>query len=379
MTPFAPQVYTDRRRRAAEQAAATGLDGVLVAPGPDLRYFLGYTPTAETERLTMLVIPATGEPVAVVPQLEAHDLEVGAVGGIEPLAWSDGDDEHAVAARLLRDGGSYAISDAAWALHVLGLQRALPGASFAAVTKALPMLRAAKSVAEIARMAAAGAGADAAFREIVQRPFAGRREREVAGDLDALLRAHGHEQVDFTLVCAGENGADPHHEASDRVIRDGDMVVMDFGGLADGYGSDTTRTVHVGPLDATEQEVHDVVRAAQQAGIDAVRPGASCQDVDRAARRVIEDAGYGPHFIHRTGHGIGLTTHEPPYMVEGERTPIEAGMCFSVEPGIYLPGHFGVRIEDIVVAFPQGVPGLDDAPEAGVRLNTTPREVTVVA
>jgi len=379
MTPFAPHVYTDRRRRAAALAVEAGLDGVLVAPGPDLRYFLGYTPAAETERLTMLVIPAEGDPVTVVPVLEAHDLEIGAVGGIEPLAWSDGDDEHAVAARLLRDGGRYAVSDAAWALHVLGLQRVLPESSFVAVSASLPLLRAAKSPEELARMAAAGAGADAAFREILRRQFAGRRERDVAADLEALLREHGHEQVDFTLVCAGENGADPHHSPGDRVIREGDMVVMDFGGLADGYGSDTTRTVHVGPLDATEQEVHDVVRAAQQAGVDAVTPGATCQDVDRAARRVIEDAGYGPYFIHRTGHGIGMTTHEPPYMVEGERTPIEPGMCFSVEPGIYLPGRFGVRIEDIVVAFPQGVPGLDDAPEAGVRLNTTPREATVVA
>ncbi len=381
MTPFAAHVYAERRRRAAIQAAEAGLDGVLVTPGPDLVYFLGYTPAAVTERLTLLVIGAEDPDAAavVVPRLEAHDLELGAVGGIEARPWSDGEDEHAVAARLLRDGGRYAISDAAWALHLLGLQRTLRSASFAAFTRALPMLRASKSPEEIARMAAAGAGADAAFREIVRRPFAGRRERDVAADLAELLLAHGHEQVDFTLVCAGENGADPHHEASDRAIREGDMVVLDFGGLADGYGSDTTRTVHVGEPTAAEREVHDVVRAAQQAGVDAVRPGATCEDVDRAARAVIDDAGFGEGFIHRTGHGIGLTTHEPPYMVAGETTPIAPGMCFSVEPGIYLPGRFGVRIEDIVVAFPQGVPGLDDAPEAAVRLNTSPRELLVVA
>ncbi|MFI2294622.1 M24 family metallopeptidase [Isoptericola sp. NPDC019571] len=382
MTPFAPAVYADRRRRAAAQAAAAGLAGVLVTPGPDLRYFLGYTPAADTERLTLLAIPASddggSDAVAVVPKLEAHDLEVGAVGGIEAVTWSDGEDEHEVAGRLLRPDGRYAISDAAWALHVLGLQRALPASSYAAITNALPMLRAAKSPEEVARLAAAGAGADAVFAEIVTRRFAGRAEREVSDDLDALLRSHGHEQVDFTLVCAGENGADPHHEAGDRVIREGDMVVMDFGGLADGYGSDTTRTVHVGAPTAREQEVHDVVRAAQQAGVDAVRPGATCQDVDRASRTVIADAGFGEFFVHRTGHGIGLTTHEPPYMVEGESTPIEAGMCFSVEPGIYLPGEFGVRIEDIVVAFPAGVPGLADTPDAGVRLNTSPHEVVVV-
>ncbi|MFF2454550.1 M24 family metallopeptidase [Isoptericola sp. NPDC058082] len=378
MTPFSPAVHADRRRRAAAQAAAAGLAGVLVTPGPDLRYFLGYTPAAELERLTLLVLPVDGDPVAVVPKLEAHDLEVGAVGGIEAVAWVDGEDEHAVAARLLRPDGRYAISDTAWALHVLGLQRTLPASSYAAVTTVLPMLRAAKSPEEVARLAAAGGGADAVFAEIVTRRFAGRAEREVSDDLDALLRSHGHEQVDFTLVCAGENGADPHHEAGDRVIREGDMVVMDFGGLADGYGSDTTRTVHVGALTDREQEVHDVVRAAQQAGVDAVRPGATCQDVDRASRAVIADAGFGEFFVHRTGHGIGLTTHEPPYMVEGEETPVEAGMCFSVEPGIYLPGEFGVRIEDIVVAFPAGVPGVADAPDAALRLNTSPHEVVVV-
>ncbi|MFI2101904.1 M24 family metallopeptidase [Isoptericola sp. NPDC019693] len=378
MTPFSPAVHADRRRRAAAQAAAAGLAGVLVTPGPDLRYFLGYTPAAELERLTMLVLPVDGDPVAVVPQLEAHDLEVGAVGGIESVAWTDGEDQHAVVGRLLRPDGRYAISDTAWALHVLGLQRTLPASSYTAVTDALPMLRAAKSADEVARLAAACAGADAVFAEIVTRRFAGRAEREVSDDLDALLRAHGHEQVDFTLVCAGENGADPHHEAGDRIIREGDMVVMDFGGLADGYGSDTTRTVHVGALTDREQEVHDVVRAAQQAGVDAVRPGASCQDVDRASRAVITDAGYGEHFVHRTGHGIGLTTHEPPYMVEGEEAPVEPGMCFSVEPGIYLPGELGVRIEDIVVAFPAGVPGLADTPDAAVRLNTSPHEVVVV-
>ncbi|GAB2476110.1 aminopeptidase P family protein [Xylanimonas ulmi] len=381
MTPFAPHVYADRRRRAAAQAAAAGLDGVVVTPGPDLTYFLGYPASTAGERFTLLYVPAapTGaEPdgvaqaLAVVPRLEEHDLRQGAVGPVETLAWTDGEDEHAAAARLLHPGGRYAISDSAWALHVLGLQRTLPGTVWTPFTRALPLLRAVKSPEEVARLAAAGAGADAAFAEIVRRPFAGRRERDIATDLDALLREHGHEQVDFTLVCAGSNGADPHHEADDTVIREGDMVVLDFGGLADGYGSDTTRTVHVGEPTAVEREAHDVVRAAQRAGVEAVRPGATCQDVDRAARRVIEDAGYGEHFIHRTGHGIGLTTHEPPYMVEGETTPIAAGMCFSVEPGVYLPDRFGVRVEDIVVAF-------DEAePEGARRLNVSPRELQIV-
>lgn len=152
------------------------------------------------------------------------------------------------------------------------------------------------------------------------------------------------------------------------MIRRGDMVVLDFGGLRFGYGSDISRTVHVGEPTAEEQRVHDIVREAQQAGVAAVRPGASCQEVDRAARAVITEFGYGDRFIHRTGHGIGVTTHEPPYMVEGEEQPMVPGMCFSVEPGIYLPGRFGVRIEDIVTVTEEG----------GRRLNNAPREMAVV-
>jgi Xaa-Pro aminopeptidase len=191
----------------------------------------------------------------------------------------------------------------------------------------------------------------------------------VAADLAGLLRCFGHSQVDFTVVGSGPNGANPHHEIGERVIEPGDMVVLDFGGLKYGYGSDTTRTVHVGPATDEERRVHEIVCRAQQAGFDAVHPGSTCQDVDRAARAVITDGGYGEYFIHRTGHGIGITTHEPPYMVEGETQPVQPGMCFSIEPGIYLPGRFGVRIEDIVTVESDG---------AGRRLNTTPREMRIV-
>src|SRR5215218_3300364 len=191
------------------------------------------------------------------------------------------------------------------------------------MSTALPMLRAVKDDDELERLAAAAKAADACFEEILKVRFEGRRETEVAADLAELLVAHGHSQVDFTVVGSGPNGANPHHEAGDRTIQDGDMVVLDFGGLKDGYGSDTSRTVHVGEPTAEEREVHEIVRHAQQAGYEAVRPGIACQEVDRAARRVIEDAGYGERFIHRTGHGIGLTTHEPPYMIEGELQPLE--------------------------------------------------------
>ncbi|MGW7195857.1 aminopeptidase P family protein [Streptomyces chryseus] len=355
--------------RAARAAADAGLDGVLVAPGPDLVHLTGYQPPAATERLTLLVLSADQEPVLVVPTLEAPDAEhAPGAPALTLRDWTDGKDPYAVAAPLLDVAGRFAVSDNTWALHLLGLQQTLPSTSYVSLTSALPMLRAVKDAAELARLEAAGAAADATYEEILTVRFSGRRENEVAAELARLLTRFGHEQVDFTVVGSGPNGANPHHEAGERVIERGDMVVLDFGGLKHGYGSDTSRTVHVGDPTAEEQRVHDVVREAQQAAFEAVRPGIACQEVDRVARAVITEAGYGEYFIHRTGHGIGVTTHEPPYMIEGERQPLVPGMCFSVEPGIYLPGRFGVRIEDIVTVTEDG----------GRRLNTTPRELAVV-
>ncbi|MEZ7003396.1 M24 family metallopeptidase [Streptomyces sp. AD55] len=366
---FTADDYRARMARAVRSAADAGLAGLLVAPGPDLVWLTGYAPSADTERLTLLVLAPGRRPVLVVPALEAPDAEKAAGAPALTLRdWTDGQDPYAATAALLDGSGRLGVSDNTWALHLLGLQRALPGTSYAALTEALPLLRAVKDPAELELMAAAGAAADAAFEEIRTVRFAGRRESDVAADLDALLRRFGHSRVDFTIVASGPNGANPHHEAGDRVIRVGDMIVLDFGGLKDGYGSDTSRTVHVGAPTEEERRVHDLVREAQEAGFRAVRPGAACQDVDRAARAVIDGGGYGPYFIHRTGHGIGVTTHEPPYMIEGEEQPLLPGMCFSVEPGVYLPGRFGVRIEDIVTVTEDG----------GRRLNDTTREMVVV-
>lgn len=368
-SPFTAADHRARMERAARSAADAGLAGLLVAPGPDMVWLTGYTPTAVTERLTVLVLTPGHDPVLVVPTLEAPDAEHAAGASTLTLRdWTDGKDPYAVAAALLDGRGRFGISDNTWAMHLLGFQRALPDTSYASLTDALPMLRAVKDAAELELLAAAGAAADATFEEIRKVPFAGRRESDVGQDLAGLLRRFGHSQVDFTIVGSGPNGANPHHEVGDRVIQDGDMVVLDFGGLKDGYGSDTTRTVHVGEPTEEERRVHDIVRAAQEAGFAAVRPGAACQEVDRAARAVITDAGYGAYFIHRTGHGIGVTTHEPPYMIEGEEQPLVPGMCFSVEPGVYLPGRFGVRIEDIVTVTEEG----------GRRFNNTTREMVIV-
>ncbi|MDI3419318.1 aminopeptidase P family protein [Streptomyces luteolus] len=367
--PFTADDYKVRMERAAQSAADAGLAGLLVAPGPDLVWLTGYQPTATTERLTLLVLAAGQDPILVVPTLEAPDAErAPGAPAVTLRDWTDGKDPYAVTAPLLDFDGRFGISDNAWAMHLLALQQALPGTSYASLTEALPMLRAVKDAHELERLAAAGAAADATYEEILKVRFSGRRELDVAADLADLLRQFGHSQVDFTVVGSGPNGANPHHEAGERTIENGDMVVLDFGGLKHGYGSDTSRTVHVGEPSAEEQEVHDLVREAQNAGCAAVQPGVACQEIDRVARAVIDEAGYGEYFIHRTGHGIGVTTHEPPYMIEGEEQPLVPGMCFSVEPGVYLPGRFGVRIEDIVTVTDEG----------GQRLNNTVRELMIV-
>jgi Xaa-Pro aminopeptidase len=356
-----------RIERATAQAAQEGLAGLLVTPGSDLVFLTGYDPLP-LERMTLLVLVPGRDPVLLVPALErAAALAGPGATAMEVVGWSEGDDPYMTAAGLL-SAGRLAISDQAWASHVLGLQRAAPDASFTTIGTAIPLLRAVKDEDELERLRAVGAAADAAFAEIVAVPFEGRSELEVAADLAVALRATGHETVDFTIVGSGPNGASPHHDVGERTIRSGEAVVLDFGGHMAGYCSDITRTVVVGEPSVELRRVHEIVRTAQQAGVDAVRPGVPCEEVDAAARSVIEEAGYGERFIHRTGHGIGMDVHEPPYIVTGNGTPLRPGMTFSVEPGIYLPGRLGVRIEDIVAVTEDGVE----------RFNRAPHELTIV-
>jgi len=361
--------YAERRLRTLEAAEAAGLAGILVSPGPDLAYLTAYTPPP-LERLTLLVLSAEADPTLVVPTLE-RPLAESATGApdLTVREWRDGrDDPYAIVAGLLGPG-RYAVADRTWASHLLALERAAVDRVFVAAGEAVPLLRAVKDADEIERLRAVANAADAAFADVIELRFAGRAETEIAAELDRLLREHGHQRVDFTIVGSGPNGASGHHEPGERRIQPGDAVVMDFGGMRDDYCSDITRTVFVGEPSDEEREVYAIVRAAQQAAFEAVRPGAAAQDVDRAARAVITEAGYGERFVHRTGHGIGLEVHEPPYIVEGNETPLEAGMTFSDEPGIYLQGRFGVRIEDQVAVTAQGAE----------RLNEASRELTVVA
>lgn len=358
----------DRMDRAGEEASSQGFEALVIPPSPDLAYLTGYDPMP-LERPTLLVVRPGEAPAMLVPELERPlASDAPAAAAIELVPWSDGSDPYARAARLLPDAGRVAVGDRLWASHLLGLQRALPGLTFEAASTVMARLRAVKDEDELAALRRAARGADESFRTICTMPFLGRREEEVAADLAHLLVHNGHSRAEFTIVASGPNAASPHHEPGSRTILPRDAVVMDFGGELGGYHSDTTRTVVVGEPPAGFERVYESVRRAQAAACEAVVPGISAQDIDRVARRIIEEAGFGARFIHRTGHGIGLEVHEPPYLVEGNDQTLEPGTTFSVEPGVYLEGEFGVRIEDIVAVTAQGVE----------RLNRSTRELQVV-
>jgi Xaa-Pro aminopeptidase len=376
--PTAPAVPTallaDRLRRAGEVAAGHGVDLLLVTPGTDLRYLLGMDGESH-ERLTCLVLPATGHlapPALVVPKLEAPGLAGVPLEelGIEVVTWSDGEDPHLLVSDLAGGPTRLAVADAMPAAHVLGLRDALPEAAQVLAGPVIRELRMRKDPAEVAELRAAGAAIDRVHARMAEFLKPGRTEEQVGADIAAAIVAEGHTGAAFVIVGSGPNGASPHHDVSDRVIESGDVVVVDIGGpLPSGYFSDCTRTYAVGAQpSAAVRESYAVLQDAQERAVAAVRPGVSAESVDAAARERIAEAGLGERFIHRTGHGIGLDVHEDPYIVAGSAVALEPGMAFSVEPGVYLAGEWGARIEDIVVVTEGGCE----------RLNNRPRDLVVL-
>ncbi|NUR98928.1 MAG: aminopeptidase P family protein [Kribbellaceae bacterium] len=361
-------VLRARLERAREVAAGAGL---VIAPGSDLRYLIGQ-PGGSFERLTALVIPADGAPALVVPKLEApgySGLPLDELG-VEVVTWVDGVDPYILAADRLRGADRVAVSDFTPALHVLGLRDALPKAEQVLAGPIVRELRMRKDAAELDALRKAGAAIDRVHARVGEWLRPGRTEAEVGADIAAAIVEEGHTEADFVIVGSGPNGASPHHALSDRVIEPGDVVVVDIGGpVAEGYNSDSTRTYAVGtPRDADVAAAYAVLQEAQQAAVDAVRPGVTAESIDAAAREVIAAAGFGDYFIHRTGHGIGLDVHEDPYIVAGNKLVLEPGMAFSVEPGIYQAGRWGARIEDIVVVTADGVESMNNQPHNLIQL-----------
>jgi Xaa-Pro aminopeptidase len=360
------RMLSERADRTRRSMAELGVDVLLLSVGPDLPYLTGYT-AMPLERLTMLVLPRDGDATLVVPRLEApRVVERPEVFALH--AWEETHDPIAIVAGLVGGAATVAVGDHTWARFVLGLQAALPAARFVPASTVLGPLRAVKDKAEVEALRRAAEAVDrvAADLQAGAIPLVGRTEADVSADLGRRIVAEGHQHVNFAIVAAGENAASPHHEAADRVIRGGDVVLCDFGGtMLDGdgvgYCSDITRCVHVGEPPAEVAEAYAVLHEAQRAAAAAATVGTPCEAVDATARRIIADAGHGDRFIHRTGHGIGVEAHEDPYIVAGNAAPLAPGHAFSIEPGIYVPGRFGLRLEDIVVATEAGPDELNRA------------------
>jgi Xaa-Pro aminopeptidase len=359
-------MFEERTDRVRARMGELGVDVVLLSVGPDLPYLTGYE-AMPLERLTMLVLPVDGEATLVVPRLEApRVVERPEVFGVR--SWDETDDPIAVVAGLVGSASRLAIGDRTWARFLVDLQAALPAARFSRAGEVVGPLRARKDEAEVAALRRAGAAADRVADALQHGDIqlAGATEAEVSAELGRRLRAEGHQRVNFAIVAAGANAASPHHEPGSRVIEEGEVVLCDFGGtmLGDdgiGYCSDITRCVHLGEPSDELAEAYAVLLEAQQAAVAAAVVGTPCEEVDATARRIIAAAGWGEQFIHRTGHGIGIEEHEDPYIVSGNTTPLEPGHAFSIEPGIYVAGRFGFRLEDIVVAADGGPEPLNRA------------------
>lgn len=367
---FSSEVYAHRLSAAAARARAAGLAGLIITPGYDLRYLTGSR--AQTfERLTALVVSAGGESTVVLPRMELAALHESAVAdlGLVVRDWVDGEDPYRLVAQAL--GGSpaaFAVTDSMPALHLLPLAETL-GVVPVLATGVLAALRMVKDVHEIEVLRTAGAAIDRVHAKVPQFLKPGRTEAEVAADITNAIVAEGHSEAAFVIVGSGPHGADPHHECSGRELQAGDIVVVDIGGPVEpGYNSDCTRTYSLGEPDPEVAGQYAVLQRAQAAAVAAVRPGVSAESIDAAARDVLAQAGLAEYFVHRTGHGIGLSVHEEPYIVAGNDQPLAEGMAFSVEPGIYLPGRWGARIEDIVIVTADGA----------LPVNTRPHDLTVV-
>lgn len=351
----AGSTFTSRLEALRGRLRVRDVHAVVVAPGSDLRYLTSYD-ALPLERPTLLIVTAEGPPRMVAPRLEQHRVEHEVLlDTVELHAYGEHDDALGLAARLTGapDGARLAVGDQMWTSFTLGLQHELPGRRWVRASEVVAPLRAVKDAEELARLAAVGRAIDSVHRRVPDVLAAGRTERDVARDLAGMIR-ETHDAVSFVIVAAGPNAASPHHEPGDRIIESGDVVVVDIGGTLDGYCSDMTRTYAVGSVPQGFRTAYDALLAAQHAGVAAVRPGVTAGDVDHAARSVLEEAGLGEAFVHRTGHGIGLDTHEEPWILGGSPVCLVEGMAFSVEPGFYLEGRFGARIEDIVAVTADG-------------------------
>lgn len=351
------QIYLNRLDKVRASMRELDVDVLMLSVGHDLPYLTGYL-AMPLERLTLLVVPRDGDAKLIIPRLEAPRVELQP-GVFDLVPWNETDDPTALAAEFAAGARSVAVGDQMWARFLVELLPQVPGAHYRRAVDVVGPHRVVKDAAEVEALAAAGAAVDRIAAELHAGNIAlvGRTEAAVSADLSARIIAEGHQKVNFAIVAAGENAASPHHHAGSRVIRENEIVLCDFGGTMNGYCSDITRCVFTGDVAAAAPDVAEayaVLTEAQGASVASAVLGTPCEDIDRTGRAIIADAGYGDYFVHRTGHGIGLEEHEDPYIVEGNRTALRAGHAFSIEPGIYVPNKWGMRLEDILVATENG-------------------------
>jgi len=344
----------------------TDVDCVALVPGPNLVYLTGLH-FHLSERPVIALFPRSGQPALLVPTLEASKTAHVA----QPLDWllfpyddEDGPDGACARACAALELAGKRVAVERLTMRVLELEmlrRDAPGLQTVAAEPLLAALRVRKNAQDVAHMRRAAQIAQEALARTLERVRPGMTEQEIAGELLVHMLRGGSDAVSFNpIVQSGPNSASPHASPGSRRLERGDLLLIDFGAQVQGYASDITRTFAVGALEPELAQVHEIVQAANAAGRAAAGPGVPCQEVDRAARRVIEQAGYGQYFIHRTGHGLGLEIHEPPYIVAGNTQRLDTGMTFTVEPGIYLPGRGGVRVEDDVLITADGCESLTD-------------------
>lgn len=360
-------VYSSRRERLAQAMREAGIDALIASTPETMGYLHGFHESGH-ERLLVLCIRASGEVRLIAPALSLEQASRAGIADIK--TWSDGEDPmalfRALAAEWDLEASVIAVDNDLSAAKLLAMQAALPAALFQPAQPVISSLMRSKGPEELEAMHKASHIADEALALALGQLHAGMSEKEFGSLLAAEMRKLGGEPT-FSIVATGANGAEPHHLSDDTIIKSGDVIVIDYGCQVDGYQSDVTRTVALGQASEEAKSVYRIVYEAHQAARREIAPGVACQCIDRGARDVIEHSGYGRFFNHRTGHGIGLRTHEEPYIVEGNTFELESGNCFSIEPGIYLPGKFGVRIENIVSVSADGHVSLNDEPTAEIQ------------
>ena len=362
-------IYEERAARAQQLMAERGIDWLFVSHSTDLLYLIGFT-KQQSERLALLMIPRDGQPKMVVPGFETSVFSKYAPF-VELVGWEETENPVSKVAELVGGDGSgttIAVGDQLHSIFLLRIQQALTGAKYVPGQEITAQLRMIKTPDEVALLRKAAEGADRSYEALFTQSLVGMSELEVLRFLHAQLLANDHQTVGNGIVGAGANGASPHHKTSETRLQNGDAVVVDFGGGVNGYRSDITRTFQLGEPADEFRKIYEITREAQQLGFEAVKPGVTTEYIDEVTRGYIARHGYGEYFLHRTGHGIGLDGHESPYLIKHDRTVLQEGMTFSIEPGIYLKGRYGVRIEDIVVVTANGAD----------RLNQSPRELRII-